>query len=126
MSDDVTKYLALRRYAVVGASRRPEKYGYKVMKNLLERGKTVFPVNPGVSEIDGIRCYPAIRDIPEKPEAVHIITQPEVTERVARDCVDIGVRYVWMQPGAESDTAIALLKKHGVTVIYDRCVLVQL
>lgn len=122
--DETAKYLGFTHYAVVGASRRPDKYGYKVMYNLLERGKKVYPVNPGVSEIEGIPCYAKLEDIGQKIDAVHFITQPEVTERIAKEVVALGIKYVWMQPGAESDAAVAYLKKHGVTVIYDRCILV--
>ncbi|MBI4976188.1 MAG: CoA-binding protein [Spirochaetes bacterium] len=123
MDKEAKEYLTCERFAVVGASRRHDKYGYKVMRNLIERGKTVIPVNPGASDIDGITCYASIKDIPSPPDAVHIITSPEVTERVAKECVELGVKYVWMQPGASSDSAVKYLQANGVSVLWDRCIL---
>lgn len=122
MEDPIEKYFSYQTYAVAGASRRKDKFGYKVLQDLIARGKTVIPVNPGASEIDGLTCYSSITDIPSEIDAVHFITRPEVTEKLAKECIARKVKAVWMQPGAESDRAVDELKAAGIDVIYQMCV----
>lgn len=124
MTDAIKEYFNLSTYAVAGASRNKDKFGYKVMCDLLNRGKTVYPVNPGVDDIDGIKCYKTVLDTPEV-DAVHIITPPAVTEKIADMCIEKGVKFVWMQPGAESTKAIEKLEEAGIEVIHNTCVLIQ-
>jgi len=111
-------------FAVVGASRDPEKFGHRVFKDLLEAGYEVYPVNPRAEEILGRRCYPDLRSLPKRPDVVVFVVPPAVTERLARDCVELGVRYVWMQPGAESEKAVEELEAAGVKVFHHVCIMI--
>ncbi len=120
---DLEHFFNLKTYAVIGASRNPEKYGYKVMKHLMAKGKTVFPVNPGASEIDGLQCYPSLLDIPEPVEGVSIIVPPKQTEALVDMIIDLHIKHVWMQPGAESPDAILKCEAAGINVIHHQCVL---
>ncbi len=123
MEELIREYLKGKSFAVVGASRNPSKYGYQVFKNLLMRNKKVFPINPKADYIDGIKCYKSILDVPEVPYGVHFIVPPEITEKVLEDVKKLGILYVWMQPGAESENAIKYCKNNGINVIYYRCIL---
>ncbi|MDA3792164.1 MAG: CoA-binding protein [Elusimicrobia bacterium] len=110
-------------YAVAGSFRNKSKYAYQVLLDLLERGKKVYPVNPGGGQVEGIDVYKNVKDIPEKVEAVSIVTPPQVTETIVKDCRDKGVGYVWMQPGAESKEAIQFCRDNSIEVIYHACLL---
>ena len=110
--------------AVVGASRNPEKWGYKIFKKLKEFYKT-YPVNPKYKEIDGTKCYPDLKSLPEKPDVVITVVPPEVTESVVKVCKDLGISMVWMQPGSESQKAIEFCKKNGIKVVYNVCFVVN-
>jgi len=112
-------------FAVVGASRDPEKYGHKVFRDLLEAGYRVYPVNPKAGEILGRKCYPSLRDLPEKPDVVVFVVPPKITESLARDCIELGVKYVWMQPGATSEAAVRELEEAGITVFHDVCIMIK-
>lgn len=125
MEDNISKYFSLTHYAVAGASRRKDKYGYKVMRDLIVRGKEVYPIHPAISDIDGIKVYSKLSELPLVPDAIHFITSPQVTERVAKEAVELGIKYAWMQPGAESDEAIRILEEGGATVIHDTCIFLQ-
>jgi hypothetical protein len=120
----IKSFLSERVWAVVGASAHKEKFGYKVFKVLAEKWQ-VYPVNPGLVEIDGIKCYPSLSDLPEVPAVVNIITPPAVTLKIIEECATIGIAKVWMQPGAESPEAINLCLAHGINVISDRCAKVE-
>ncbi len=115
----------VKTVAVVGASGNKEKWGYKVFKELLEHGFEVYPVNPNREEIDGHRCYPSVKDLPKKPDLIVTVVKPEVTEKIAKDVVESGVKKVWMQPGSESKKAIEELQKHGVKVVYGMCIVMD-
>ena len=123
----IGQFLSASSYAVVGASPRRHKYGNKVLRALIDHGREVVPVHPAVKEVEGLQAYPSLLDLPETPEAVSIITPPSVTERVVDQAIERGVKYLWMQPGAESDQAIAAAEEAGIPVIAGgACLLVLL
>ncbi len=108
---------------MVGATNKPDRYGYKVFKNLLARGYRVYAVHPTLRSIDGIEVYPSLSELPEKVEAVDVVVNPAVTEKVVEECQKLGIRYVWMQPGAESKAAIEFCENNGIVCIHDKCVM---
>ena len=123
----IREFLASSRFAVVGASNHPAKFGGKVLAAYLRHGRVAHPVNPNEQEVLGRRSYASLRDLPEPVEAVSIVTPPEVTERIVEDAAAAGVRRVWMQPGAESRRAIARAKELGLEVIAGGpCLLVEI
>lgn len=123
----IESFLSAQIYAVAGASSRTHKYGYKVFNALVSSGRETYPLNPIASQIDGHQAYPTIADLPVVPEAVSIITPPEVTVRIIADAIQAGVKHVWMQPGAQHDAASRSARDAGVNVIDDgSCLLVLL
>jgi predicted CoA-binding protein len=112
-------------FAVVGASRDPSKYGYRVYLDLRSAGYRVYPVNPHAEEILGDRCYPSLEDLPVKPDVVNLVVPPGVTERVVRECARLGIRRIWMQPGSESEEALAFCRERGMEVLHGVCVMVE-
>lgn len=114
-----------RVWAVVGASTNPEKYGYQILHTLHDAGYRVYGVNPKGGEVDGIPLYPSLADLPEKPEVVDIVVPPQVTEQIVRQCADLGIERVWMQPGAESEEAIRFCEEHGIRVVYGTCAMIH-
>jgi predicted CoA-binding protein len=111
--------------AVVGASRNPEKYGHQVYADLKAAGYTVFPVNPNCDHILGDACYPDLEHLPVIPDVVNLVVPPNVAEEIVKTCHTLGVRKVWMQPGAESETAIQYCEENGIDVIHSLCVMIQ-
>jgi predicted CoA-binding protein len=115
----IQRFMERGPYAVVGASRARHKYGNKVLRAYQQRGLEVYPVNPGEVEIEGQTAYPSLNDLPVQPRGISIITPPEVTERIVEEAADVGAEFVWMQPGAESQKAIATAQRLGLEVIAD-------
>ncbi|QDS88139.1 CoA binding domain protein [Rosistilla oblonga] len=125
--DSLKSFLAAKTFAVAGASPKREKYGNKVFRALLESGREVFPLNPAADEIEGQPAFATIADLPEVPDAVSIITPPQVTRRIIDDAIAAGVKHVWMQPGAEDEQASQAAREAGLNVIDDgSCILVLL
>jgi len=121
----IDAFLAGRSFAVVGASQDRSKYGNKVLRVYLQHELTVFPVNPRIDEVEGLRCYPDLESLPEPVHGVSIITPPKVTETIVEQAGRIGIGHLWMQPGAESEAAIGLAEQLGINLIVGGpCVLV--
>ena len=118
MSERVSAMLAASRFAVVGASTNTEKFGYRVWRRLRDAGRTAWPVNPRASAIDGEPCYATLADLPEIPDVVVSIVPPAITESLVPELARLGVKNLWMQPGAESAQAIARAEAAGIATVY--------
>lgn len=112
-------------FAVVGVSRDPNKYGRKVYLDLKQAGYKVYPINPNVKIIDGDKCYPSLKDLPEKPDVVDIVVPPEVTKKIVQECYTLGIDKIWMQPGSESEEAIRFCKERNMKVLHGVCVMIE-
>ncbi|HUV03160.1 MAG TPA: CoA-binding protein [Desulfobacteria bacterium] len=112
-------------FAVVGVSENPAKYGHQVYKDLKEAGYVVYPVNPHIDDVLGDRCYPSLSDLPEKPDVVDTVVPPAVTEELVKECKELGIDKVWMQPGSESEKALTFCRRNKIHVVHDVCVMVK-
>jgi uncharacterized protein len=117
----INDFISHRVWAVVGASNDPSKYGNRIFHNLRAAGYTVYPVNPKGGELDGVKIYPTLADLPVKPEVVDVVVPPQVTEQIVRQAKAQGLTRIWMQPGAESEAAIRYCEENGMEVVHDAC-----
>lgn len=123
----IDDFLAGRVFAVVGASRNRSKYGNKVLRCYMQNDLIAWPVHPGETEVEGTECVPDLASLPEPVHGVSIITPPAVTESVVEQAGELGIRRLWIQPGAESDAAIARAEALGMSVVSGGpCILVAL
>jgi predicted CoA-binding protein len=114
-------------HAVVGASRDRSKYGNMVLRAFLKKGRTAFPVNPNAGEIEGLAAYPDLISLPKTVHGICVITPPQVTESIVEQAGHLGVKHIWLQPGAESARAVQSAVQLGMNVIYGGpCVLIAL
>jgi predicted CoA-binding protein len=120
----VEEFINQRVWAVVGASSNPEKVGYHVVSVLRRSGYTVYPVNPRYTEIEGLRCYPTVAELPEQPGVVNLVVRPEVGLEIVRQCAAAGIERVWFQPGAESPANTELARQLGLKVVAGDCAMV--
>lgn len=125
--DPIARFLASPVFGVVGASPRRHKYGNKLLRCYQQAGRRAIPVNPRESQIEGVACVASVLDLPDEVKSISVITPPAVTERVVEAAIQKGIEHVWMQPGAESERAVAACRGAGINVIADgSCVLVVL
>ena len=116
-TERIEAFLGSGPFAVVGASAARAKYGNKVLRCYLQHGREVYPVNPRAPEVEGLKAYPSLAALPRPVPAISVITPPATTAQVVRDAHAAGVRHVWMQPGAESEEAVAAAEALGMNVI---------
>jgi len=129
----VQDFLAQKKIAVVGVSDKREtgcNAGYRRFK---EAGYAVSAVNPRLTTFEGDPCYPDLKSIPEKPDAVFILANPSVTDQIVQQSVDLGIQHVWMhcmmgtKPGlvqgmtSVSQDAVRMCRENGITVIPGTC-----
>lgn len=88
---DLSALLAPRSVAVVGASRSPLKIGYVIFANLQRASFPVYPINPSSERIQGQRCYPDLKSLPEVVDLVIIATPAKYALEPAREAVELGV-----------------------------------
>ncbi|MBM4464141.1 MAG: CoA-binding protein [Chloroflexi bacterium] len=125
MEDLIQEFINQRVWAIAGASTNPEKYGHKIFRDLRAAGYIVYGVNPSGGEIEGQRLYPSLADLPEKPAVVDIVVPPQVTEEIVRQCAELGLGRVWMQPGSESEEAIRFCQEKGIEVVHGACAMIR-
>lgn len=125
MENLVKDFLSQKRFAVVGSFRNKEKFAYKILIELAGKGYEVFPVNPGMQEVEGKTCYKTIGDIPHSIDVVSLITPPVVSEKIVKECLQKGIKRVWCQPGAESQTVIKFCQDNNISAIHGVCVLLK-
>ncbi len=129
----VQGFLAQKSIAVVGVSDQRETGCNLNYKKFKDNGYKVFAVNPRLASFDGGPCYPDLKAIPEKPDAVFMMTSPKVTEQVIQQCVDLEIKHVWMhcmmgtKPGlmasasSVSPAAVEMCRANGIAVIPGTC-----
>lgn len=124
MDESARDFLSQNRIAVAGVSRQKQDAANIIYDKLKSTGHTVFAVNPNTPEFQGEQCYPDIVSIPGGVEGVVAVTRPEVTEQIVDQCIQTGVRRIWMHRSignSVSETAVSKCKKHGIRVIAGGC-----
>ncbi len=122
---DAMQLLEFQSWAVVGATADEEKYGFKIYKKLKDKGYHVYPVSPKYQEIDGDKVYKTLDQLPQNPEVVCFVVNPKIGMSIVNDCDNLGIRYIWLQPGTVNDELLALAQEKGIEAV-QACVLVTL
>jgi predicted CoA-binding protein len=127
MKEATKNFLSQKKIAVVGVSRTKSQAANLIYRKLRTGGYKVFAVNPKAATVEGDTCYSNLKSIPEKPDGVVIVTRPEVTFQVVRECAELGISSVWMHKGMDSRTAsvstdaVDFCHKNGIHVIPGGC-----
>jgi uncharacterized protein len=121
----IQEFLGRKRFAVVGVSRNSKDFSRTLYHELRSRGYDVVPVNPNLSDVEGVPCFASIRDVPQPVEGALLMTNAAVTEDVVKQCADAGVHQVWMYraggAGAVNPDAVRFCHDHGLAVIEGEC-----
>ena len=114
-----------RVIAVVGLSAKWHRPSYSVAKYMLDHGYRVIPVNPSYQEVLGQKCYPSLRDIPEKIDIVDCFRRSAEIMPIAEDAIAIGAKVLWMQIGVINEAAAEKARKAGLDVVMDLCIKIE-
>jgi uncharacterized protein len=104
--------------AVIGASADRSKYGNKAVRAFRDEGWDVFPINPGLSEVEGIPAYASLHDVPAAQlDWVSFYVPPRVGLQLIDEVAQKPVGEVWLNPGSESPELVTRAKRLGLKVI---------
>lgn len=128
LNTKVRDFLDQKRIAVAGVSGHDGRHpaANLIYRRLKSTGHDVFAVNPYLQTFEGERCYPNLQSIPNGVDGVVIVTKPETTEKIVRDCEDAKVPRVWMHQSmakgsSVSAAAVKYCDQHDISVIAGAC-----
>jgi predicted CoA-binding protein len=129
----VRDFLSQKKVALVGVSDKRDTGCNLAYRKFKAQGYIVSAVNPRLTTFEGDACYPDLKSIPDKPGAVFILASPKVSEQMVQQCVDLGIKHVWMhcllgtKPGlgagmtSVSQAAVQTCRQNGIAVIPGAC-----
>ena len=103
--------------AVVGASSDRRKFGNKALRAFQAEGHRVIPINPHEAEVEGMRTYASVLDVPEAIDMATVYVQPEIGLQLLPEFEQKGIPEIWINPGAESDALLAEARRRKLNVI---------
>jgi len=116
---------SVKSIALVGFSANESRPSFFVTKYLIERGYTLYPINPGLAgqEFFGAKVYASLNDVPEPLDMIDIFRNSEAAEGIVDEALALTTRpkVIWMQLGVRNDRAAEKAEAQGLTVIMNRC-----
>jgi len=122
--EDIAELLTnTRTFAVVGASDRPNRPSYGVMRFLQDWGYRVLPVNPQITgeHVLGEYVWRELGQIGVPIDIVDVFRRPEMAGHAVDQAIFVGAKAVWMQIGVVNEQAAARAEAAGLKVVMDRC-----
>jgi uncharacterized protein len=106
-----------KRVAVIGASSDRSKFGNKALRAFQAEGHTVIPINPNEPEVEGLKTYASVLDVPEPIDMATVYVQPEVGRQLLAEFEQKQIPEIWINPGAESDDLVAEARRRHLNII---------
>ena len=126
---DIAELLAnTRTIALVGASDRPDRPSYGVMRFLQSHGYRVFPVNPQITgeHVHGEYVWRELSQIGEPIDMVDIFRRSQAAGEAVDEAIRAGAKSVWLQIGVINEDAAARAEAAGLKVVMDRCIKIEI
>ncbi|MBL8160740.1 MAG: CoA-binding protein [Anaerolineae bacterium] len=120
---DVLK--SARVVAIMGLSAKPDQASYSVGRYLHSAGYTIYPVNPTISEWEGLKSYSTLADIPEKVDIVDVFRGAQHLPRIIEEAIAVGAKTVWAQLGIENPDAKTLAETNDINLVMNRCMKIE-
>jgi uncharacterized protein len=111
--------------AILGASDKPDRYAYLAFSLLREKGHQVFPVNPNLDQIEGVKVFSSLKELPQGIHTVTVYLNKSRSDTVIKDLVALGPRRIILNPGAENGELEGAVRVAGIDVLH-ACTLVIL
>lgn len=121
----IDEFLASRKIALAGVSRNPKKFGGAALKELREKGFEVYPIHPVAEEIDGVKCFHSVTEIPaDVKHLVSMVPKTQVLDTVTK-ALDHGITNIWIQQGSDTPEAIRIAKERNAGLVVKTCILMH-
>jgi uncharacterized protein len=93
--------------AVIGASNDRRKFGNRAVRAFQQQGYVVVPINPHEHDIEGLKTYASVLDVPGTIDMASFYVPPDIGEQVIEEVARKGIAEVWLNPGAESEALVS-------------------
>ena len=109
-----TPTLTMKTVAVIGASNNRRKFGNIAVRAFQKAGYKVIPITPAAAEVEGLRAYGSVLDVPETIDLATFYVPPAIGEEVIEQLAQKGIREVWLNPGAGSSVIVSRARALGI------------
>lgn len=120
----IEDFLSNKDIAIVGASAKSKKFGNEIIKELHNKGFSVYPIHKTANELEGFKCYSSVNDLPNEVNAIHISTNKADTNELVKEAKIKGIYNIWVQQKSENEETISL--KDDCNLITKECLLMFL
>jgi predicted CoA-binding protein len=121
----IDAFLKPKKFAFIGLSRDPKKFSRAVFKELHAKGYDIYPVNPNMDDVEGIRCYHNVSDLPEDVKHGLFMTPKSNTAGAVENAVHHGFTHVWIQQGAETKEAAEIARQNALKLVNGACIMMH-
>jgi len=125
MKDTIQAFLDNRKLAIAGASNKKDNFGKSIMNELTRLEYEVYPVNPHCEQINGTKCFPSVKMLPQEIENLILAVPPSLTEEIVDQCMGTPIKRIWMLKGvgngAYSEKAHATCRENNIEGVYGFC-----
>jgi uncharacterized protein len=120
--NEIKKFLEPKKLALAGVSRNPKKFGGSVFIELKNKGFDLYPVNPNVDEIYGVKCYRTVADLPGDVKNLLILTPKKETAAIVASAAEKGIERIWIQQSSDTPEALEIAAAEKIPVISGKCI----
>jgi len=121
--NEVKEFLGQKHIAIAGISRKPQKFGNAIFKELSKKNYHLYPIHREMVNYEGMKCYPDVNALPPEVSALIICTQPAQTTGLVKAAIARNIRQIWLQQGAQNEESIRLAAENNLNLIQKECVL---
>lgn len=125
INNNLEEMMGKKSWAVVGVTAKKERFGYKIWKILQKHGYEVYGVNPNYDEIEGEKIYNNLKDLPKKVDVIDMVVSPRIGSRTLDEAKELGIDYIFFQPGSFDDEIIEKANNMGFKFVKD-CIYARL
>lgn len=121
MKETINSFFQSKNIAITGFSRKPYSHSRAIYNSFVEKGFSVYPINPCQEAIDGIKVYPSIDSLPSEVDAVYIINNKDLSLKIAQEAAAKGIKKIWIHVKCNSQYAQEVEKKYGLSIVMGEC-----
>ncbi|MCG6188857.1 CoA-binding protein [Maribellus maritimus] len=121
--NEINKFLGPKKMAMAGVSRNPKKFGGAIFKELKEKGFDLYPVNPNADEIQGVKCFKSVEELPDHVTHLFVVTPKQETLSVVNAAASKGIKMIWIQQKSDTPEAVKAAADAGIPLIYKKCIM---
>ena len=118
----IQEFLAPKKIAIAGVSGNKKKFGYAIFKELREKGFDICPINPKLKELDGVKVYKSVLDIPDEYEKLFIVTPKLETDAIIKQASEKSLKHIWVQQTSNTKETETIAKDLNIDLIHKECI----